>query len=191
MTILDLATKRKTARKFKPTSITEEDIEYILETARQAPSGSNRQPWRFIIVKSPEIKKKIRETAEAGERGFYDNLSPERKGWYNEKGLSPSKPNLTEAPLLIVVVGDTSAPNYKPSLWVSIAYMVLAIEERGLATVTYTPSDPNLVSEALGAPDGFMVESILPIGYSDDSKEKETRKEISEITFREYWGKKI
>lgn len=190
MNLLDLATERKTARKFKSTPIKDEDIEYILETARQAPSGSNKQPWRFITVKSPEIKKKIRKTAEAGERGFYDNLSPERKVWYNEKGLSPSKPNLTEAPILIVVVGDTSAPNYKPSLWVSIAYMVLAIEERGLATVTYTPSDPNLVSETLGVPAGFMVESILPIGYSDDSKEKEPRKEVSEITFREHWGKK-
>ncbi|MCB2171944.1 nitroreductase family protein [archaeon] len=191
MTILDLATKRKTARKFKPTLIKDEDIEYILETARQAPSGSNRQPWRFIIVKSPEMKKRIRESAEAGERGFYENLSPERKVWYNEKGLSPSKSNLTEAPVLIVVVGDTSAPNYKPSLWVSIAYMALAIEERGLATVTYTPSDPNLVSETLGVPDGFMVESILPVGFSYDSKDKEPRMAISEITFREGWGNRF
>jgi len=191
MTILDLATKRKTARKFKSTPIKDEAIEYILETARQAPSGSNRQPWRFIIVKSPEMKKRIRESAEAGERGFYENLSPERKVWYNEKGLSPSKTNLTEAPVLIVVVGDTSAPNYKPSLWVSIAYMALAIEERGLATVTYTPSDPKLVSETLGVPDGFMVESILPVGFSDDSKDKEPRMAISEITFREGWGNRF
>jgi len=92
---------------------------------------------------------------------------------------------------LIVVVGDTSAPNYKPSLWVSIAYMALAIEERGLATVTYTPSDPKLVSETLGVPDGFMVESILPVGFSDDSKDKEPRMAVSEITFREGWGNRF
>ena len=188
MTVLELATKRKTARKFKIIPIRDEDIKYILETARQAPSGSNRQPWRFIVVKSIEMKKKIREASEEGERRFYESLNPERKVWYNEKGLSPSKPNLTEAPVLIVVVGDTSAPNYKPSLWVSITYMTLAIEELGLATVTYTPSDPALVSNALDVPDGFMVESVLPIGFSADSKEKETRLKVSEITFREHWG---
>ncbi|MCW4013018.1 MAG: nitroreductase family protein [Candidatus Bathyarchaeota archaeon] len=188
MNILELATKRKTARKFKPTPIKDEDIEYILETARQAPSGSNRQPWRFIIVRSHEMKKKIREASEAGEKEFYENLSPERKVWYKEKGLSPSKPNLTEAPILIVVVGDTSAPNYKPSLWVTITYMTLAIEELGLATVTYTPSNPVLVSDVIDVPDGFMVESVLPIGFSDDSKTKEPRLEVSELVFRERWG---
>ena len=187
MKILDLATKRKTARKFKTTPVKEEDITYILETARQAPSGSNRQPWRFIIVETPEMKQRIRDASEAGEKGFYDNLSSERKVWYKEKGLSPSKPNLTEAPVLIAVVGDTSAPNYKPSLWVSISYMILAVEERGLATVTYTPSDPVLVSEALEVPDGYMVEAILPIGYSDDQKEKEPRYDLMDIVYREHW----
>jgi len=188
MNFLELATRRKTARKFKPTPIKDKDIEYFLESARQAPSGSNRQPWRFIIVKSPEMKQKIRTASEAGEKQFYEKLTPERKTWYNEKGLSPSKPNLTEAPILIVVVGDTSAPNYKPSLWVAISYMMLAIEELGLATVTYTPSNPVLVSETLSVPKEFMVESILPIGFSDDSKAKEPRQEVSELVFRERWG---
>jgi nitroreductase len=190
MNFLELATRRKTARKFKLNPVKEEEIEYILETARQAPSGSNRQPWRFIIIKSPEMKQKIREASEAGEKEFYEKLSPERKTWYNEKGLSPSKPNLTQAPVLIVVVGDTSAPNYKPSLWVAITYMTLAVEELGLATVTYTPSNPVLVSEVIGAPDGFMVESILPIGFSDDAKAKEPRLKVSELVFSEHWGKK-
>lgn len=188
MTLLELATKRKTARKFKSTTIKDSDIEYILETARQAPSGSNKQPWRFIVVKSPEMKLKIREASEKGEQGFYENLSPERKVWYEKKGLSPFKPNLTEAPLLLVVLGDISAPNYRPSLWVCIAYMVLAIEELGLATVTYTPSDPILVSEVIEAPEGFIVESVLPIGFSDDVKTKENRCKVSDLTFSEKWG---
>lgn len=188
MRLLDTACKRKTARKFKTEPIKEDDIQYILETAVQAPSGSNMQPWRFIIVSNPDQKQRIREAAEKGEQTFYESISEERKKWYNAKGLSPAKPMLTQAPVLLIVLGDISAPNYKPSVWVSIAYAVLAAEERGLATVTYTPSEPGLVTETVDAPDNFIVESILPLGYSDDSKPKEARKSIYEVSFKDKWG---
>jgi len=188
MRLLDTACKRKTARKFKTEPIKEDDIQYILETAVQAPSGSNMQPWRFIIVSNPDQKQRIREAAEKGEQTFYESISEERKKWYNAKGLSPAKPMLTQAPVLLIVLGDISAPNYKPSVWVSIAYAVLAAEERGLATVTYTPSEPGLVTETVDAPDKFIVESILPLGYSDDSKPKEARKSIYEVSFKDKWG---
>jgi nitroreductase len=188
MKVLHTATKRRTARKFKTDPISEDDIRYILETAVQAPSGSNMQPWRFIIVKSPEQKQRIRMAAEKGEQAFYESISEERKKWYNAKGLSPAKPMLTQAPVLLIVLGDTAAPNYKPSVWVSISYAILAAEEKGLATVTYTPSDPSLVSVAVEAPDNFIVESIVPLGYSGDSKAKEDRKSILEVSFRDKWG---
>jgi len=188
MSLLDIATSRKTVRKFKTTPIPEDDIRYILEVARQAPSGSNRQPWRFILVQDMEQKRLIREAAEKGERAFYASLSEEAKAWYSSKGLSPSKPNLTQAPVLLVVLSDTSAPNYKAGVWICIGFAILAIEERGLATVTYTPSDPSLVSEAVGAPEGFMVETVLPLGYSDDPKPKESRYSLSELLFRDRWG---
>ena len=188
MRLFDTACKRKTARKFKTDPIKEDDIQYILETAVQAPSGSNMQPWRFIIVSNPDQKQRIREAAEKGEQAFYESISEERKKWYNAKGLSPAKPMLTQAPVLLIVLGDTTAPNYKPSVWVSIAYAILAAEERGLATVTYTPSDPGLVTETVDAPDNFLVESILPLGYSDDSKPKESRKSIYDVSFKDKWG---
>jgi len=188
MTVLETATRRKTARIFKPDPVKEENINYILETARQAPSGSNTQPWRFILVSDPKQKQRIREAAEKGEQAFYESISPERKKWYKEKGLSPSKPVLTQAPLLIVVLGDTKAPNYKPSVWVSIAYAILAAEEKGLATLTYTPSGVDLVTEAVEAPENFLVESILVVGYSNDPKQKEYRKPLSELVFKEKWG---
>ena len=190
MKLLEIAKSRKTARKFKTEPVKDEDIRYILETAIQAPSGSNTQPWRYIIVSDPERKQKIREAAEKGEQEFYESISEERKKWYNAKGLSPAKPMLTKAPVLLVVLGDTTAPNYKPSVWVSIAYAILAAEERGLATVTYTPSDPRLVTTAVEAPENFLVESILPLGYSDDSKPKENRKSIHEASFTDKWGVK-
>jgi len=187
MTILDTATSRRTTRKYRQEPVSEDDIGYVLEAIRQAPSGSNAQPWQVIIVDDHDAKTAIREASEDGERAFYDSISPERKRGYNAKGLSPSKPLLTEAPVLLVVLGDTTAPNYKPSVWVSIGYAILAAEEKGLSTVTYTPSDPLLVTAALGAPEGYLVEAVLPLGYSDDPKPKEPRKPVEEFTHRNKW----
>lgn len=178
MAILETATSRQTTRKYKQETVSEDDIRYVLETIRQSPSGSNAQPWQVIIVDDPEVKIAIREASEAGERAFYESISPERKKGYNAKGLSPSKPLLTEAPVLLVVLGDTAAPNYKPSVWVSIGYAILAAEEKGLSTVTYTPSDPKLVTEVLGAPKGYLVEAVLPLEFSDDPKPKQPRKPV-------------
>ncbi len=187
MTILDVATSRRTTRKYRQNPVSEDDISYVLDTIRQAPSGSNVQPWQVIIVDDQGAKTAIREASEAGERAFYDSISPERKRGYNAKGLSPSKPHLTEAPVLLVVLGDTRAPNYKPSVWVSIGYAILAAQEKGLSTVTYTPSDPLLVTAALGAPKEYLVEAVLPLGYSDDPKPKEPRKPVEEFTHRNKW----
>ena len=188
MNILDIATNRKTSRVYKSDPVKQEDVRYILETLRQSPSGSNTQPWRIVLVKDMDAKRRVREASEQGEKNFYDSISPERKVWYTSKGLSPSKPLLTEAPVLLVVLGDVNAPNYKPSVWVSIGYAILAAEERGLATVSYTPSDPVLVTEAVGAPEGFIVEAVIPLGYSDDLKEKEVRNPVDEFTFSNKWG---
>ena len=188
MTILETATSRRTTRKYRGDPVSEDDIRYVLETIRQSPSGSNSQPWQVIIVDDPGAKMAIKEASEAGEREFYESISPERKRGYNAKGLSPSKPLLTEAPVLLVVLGDTTAPNYKPSVWLSIGYAVLAAEERGLSTVTYTPSDPVLVTDAVGAPEKYLVEAVLPLGYSDDPKPKEPRKPVEEFTHRNKWG---
>lgn len=188
ISVLKVATRRKTTRVYREDPVAHEDVLYVLEAMRQSPSGSNTQPWRVVLVDDLEGKRRVRGASEKGEKNFYESISPERKVWYNSKGLSPSKPLLTEAPVLLVVLGDTNAPNYKPSVWVSIGYAILAAEERGLSTVTYTPSDPVLVTEAVGAPEGFIVESVIPLGYSGDSKEKETRKLVREFTYKNEWG---
>ena len=143
--VLDLATRRKTSRIFKKEKPPIDDLFYALEAARQAPSGSNLQPTIYILIEDTEIRAKLRAASEEGEKKFYDGLTSERKTWYVEKGLSWRKPNLEEAPYLLVVVADTSKANYFASAWVSVAYTLLALEERGLSTVTYTPSNPTLV----------------------------------------------
>ncbi len=176
-----LATSRKTSRKFQLNKVPMEDVLYALEVARQAPSGSNTQPNIYIVIDTSDVKTRIREAAEEGEKKFYEGLSEERKMWYNEKGLNWRKPMFEEAPVLVAVVSDTSKPNYFASAWVAVAYILLALEERELADVPYTPSNPKLMARALNLPKGHQVITILPIGYSADPKKKEPRKPLSEV----------
>ena len=185
--LLKLATDRKTVRKFKQDMLPDEDIRRVLEIVCQAPSGSNSQPWRFLIIDDPDIKTRIRQAAEEGEKAFYKSIGEEKRNKYKAMGNSWKKPMLEEAPVLIAVVADKTAPNFKPSVWLSIGYMVLALEAVGISSVTYTPSDHKKVGEALSIPKGFQLESILPIGYSNDPQKKETRKALTEVTYKNQW----
>jgi nitroreductase len=182
-----LATCRKTVRRFQTESPIIEDIYTALETVCQAPSGSNTQPWRFLIVDEPAIKTKIRAAAEAGEKVFYDSISEERRKKYQAMGNSWKKPMLEQAPLLLVVAADTRAPNYLPSVWLAVGYLVLALEAAGLGSVTYTPSDAEIVRSALDIPKEFSVEAILPVGYAEDPKKKGDRQTAKELTSVNQW----
>ncbi|MCK5099149.1 MAG: nitroreductase family protein [Desulfobacteraceae bacterium] len=186
--LLKLATDRKTVRRFKQTMPSDEDIQQALKTACQAPSGSNARPWRFLIINDPIIKTRIRQAAEEGEKVFYESIDKERRNNYKAMGHSWKKPMLENAPVLIVVLSDMSAPNFKPSVWLSVGYIVLALEAVGISSVTYTPSDHKKVEAALKIPEGFQIETIIPIGYSNDPKKKGPRKALTEVTYINKWG---
>ena len=187
MKVLELARRRKTVRKFERTEVRLETVLKIIEAARQAPSGANRQPWRFLVVRDPSVKRRIREAAEEGEREFYKRVQGELKEWLRERGFSPDKPFLEEAPILILVFSDVRSPYHTQSTWLAIGFMLLAIEEAGLGTVTYTPSNPELVSRVVDSPDGLKLEAILPIGLPADDKPKERRRSLREICFLDSW----
>ncbi len=123
-----------------------------LKAARQAPSGANRQPWRFILVDDPELKGRIRRASERGEREMYEKVTGEFREWLLGHGLSQRKPFLEEAPLLVVVLMDRSAPYARESVWVAIGFILLALEESGLSTLPYTPSNTRYPLDELDAP---------------------------------------
>jgi nitroreductase len=186
--LLMLATQRKTVRIFKQEQPPVKDIRCALETACQAPSGSNKQPWHFLIIDNQSIKAQVRQAAEEGEKTFYDTISSKRRNAYKAMGNSWQKPMLENAPILIAVVSDMNSPNFKPSVWLAVGYLVLALEAAGIGSVTYTPSNSQKVAEVLKIPDGYQLESILPIGYSDDPKKKSLRKTLETVTFKNQWG---
>ncbi len=181
MNLLELARRRKTVRKFEKRIPNIEDIKYAVSVAKEAPSGKNDQPWLFILLSNDREKAKIREICERGEKDFYENAKGELRNWLEKLGFTWEKPFLSEAPFLLFVYSYVKSPFAKESVWLSIGYLLLALEERGLATVTYTPSDPKEVSSYIGLPREYRLEVILPIGYPADPKPKYERKKLEDV----------
>jgi len=186
--VMNLAKRRKTVRRFSSTPISMEDILAALEIACEAPSGANSQPWRFLIVTDPQIKRKIREACERTERKFYSEVKGEVGEWLLTRGFTWEKPFLEEAPIIVLVLSVTKAPYATQSVWLAVGYILLALEELGLGTVTYTPSTTREVQDEVSIPDEFRVEAILPVGVSADEKSKEPRFRLNEVTYPNQWG---
>lgn len=186
--VLELAKNRATVRRFSGDPIDVDDVLPAIEAASQAPSGANYQPWRFLVVTDLELKKRIRSASEEGEREFYSSVEGDWAEWLESKDLNPRKPYLEDAPLLLIVFGQREAPYSKESIWLAIGYILISLQELGLATVTYTPSDPGRVQAVLEVPENYGLEAILPIGYPVDDKRKENRLDVSKLYRLTRWG---
>lgn len=190
-TLNELARRRRSIRKFKQEIVPMEIIISVLDTAHYAPSGANEQPWRFLIVTDPELKKRIRKSSEKGEREMYAKVSGEFRDWLMEHGLSPKKQFLEEAPTLIVVLMKEKAKYAKESIWTLIGYILLALEEQGYSTVPYTPSNTFYPLSDLDVPKGYRLEVILPIGLSDEDSPRTGRDSLDNLVFINKWGEKL
>lgn len=179
--IYKLAKNRKTVRKFKSDVPNIDDILYTIKVAKEAPSGMNSQPWHFLIIDDPQIKRKIKIIAEKAEKTFFEKAKGKLKEFLITNNISWEKEFLNSAPYLLLVFSDIRFPFSKESTWISIGYLLLALEEKNLSTVTYTPPNPLEISKLVNAPKYYKLEVILPIGYSNESKNKQKRKNIDEI----------
>jgi nitroreductase len=187
-TTLDLATRRRTTRIFSNRPVDREDVLYCIKVAVQAPSGANRQPWRFVLVSDPHMRERIRVACEGQEKRHHESVEANLKGWFNSKNITWQKPFLTEAPVLLAVFSDQRMPYATESTWLAIGYIMLALEERSLSTLTYTPSFPENVRPVFNAPGEYKLETILPIGYSADPKPKESRRSFQSSIYGDVWG---
>ena len=183
MNLLDLMRNRRSVRKFSEQSIDDKQITAILEAGRLAPSGLNRQPWLFVVVKDKELKRKIRNHCEKEEKIFHQNCSADFKKGLKELNLTPAKPFLEQAPVFLVVFGKKSEPYWRQSVWIAVGYMILKIEDEGLASLTYTPPKVGFLNELLDIPVNYKAEVIIPIGYSNERVDTKSikRKELSEL----------
>ena len=175
----EIVEQRRSVRAFSDRLVPREVIENSLLAAGTAPSGANMQPWHFVVVSEPEIKRKIRVAAEAEEQEFYQHrASIEWLQALEPLGTDARKPFLEKAPYLIIVflkkftIDDRGnrRQNYYTSESVGIAtgILVTALHMSGLATLAHTPSPMKFLNEILDRPDYERPYLILVTGYPSD-----------------------
>lgn len=168
--------RRRTVREFSNEPVNRTIIEDCLRTAGTAPSGANQQPWQFIAVSDPEVKRDIREAAEEIEADFYHREATQT--WRNalkKLKTGPKKPFLETAPYLIAIFSqlyDVSADNEKikhyyvnESVGISTGMLISALHYAGLATLTYTPANMRFLNKILSRPSNEKPFMILVVGY--------------------------
>lgn len=166
---------RRTVREFSPEPVPFELIENAIRAAATAPSGANQQPWRFVAVQDPALKREIRLAAEAEEKESYEHRMPDE--WL--QALAPlgtdwHKEFLEIAPWLIVVfrvdyglVGDRKIKHYyvQESVGIASGFLLAALHLAGLATLTHTPSPMGFLGRILGRPANERPFLLVPVGY--------------------------
>ena len=180
---------RRSVRHFSKESVSINIIKDAIKIASSAPSGANKQPWHFTIVKDPLLKSKIRSAAEKEEKEFYQNRAPEY--WLEDlKKFKTNweKPFLEEAPFLIVVFkktftlsGEKKIKNYYVNRSVGIAsgFLLSSLHNAGLATLTHTPSPMGFLEKLLNRPSNEKAILLIPVGFpSKDAEVPDLKKKL-------------
>jgi nitroreductase len=191
----DQMQRRRTVRDFAPRPVPRALIEECLRAAGSAPSGANQQPWHFVAVSDPGVKRRIREAAESEERDFYEHRAPPE--WLEvlrPLGTDSNKPFLEDAPWLIAVfirrferLPDGSKRKHyytDESVGLATGLLLAAIHHAGLVSLTHTPSPMKFLNEILGRPkDIERPFLLLVVGYpAADAKVPDiSRKPLAEI----------
>jgi iodotyrosine deiodinase len=175
-TFRDDMLRRRTVRQFSNRPVAREVIEDCLRIAGSAPSGANLQPWHFVVISNPELKRRIRDAAEKEEYDFYHKRAP--KEWLEvlaPLGTDEHKPYLETAPYLIAIFAQTygltpaghKVKNYyvMESVGIATGMLVSAVHMAGLVSLTHTPSPMGFLNVILGRPAHERPFLVLVVGY--------------------------
>jgi iodotyrosine deiodinase len=186
--------RRRTVRDFSDKPVPREIIEECLLTAGTAPNGANLQPWHFVVVSDPQLKHEIRIAAEQEEEEFYHRRASEE--WLDALaviGTDEHKPFLDTAPYLIAIFGKNHSvlpdgrrvKNYyvHESVGIAVGFLITAIHNAGLVSLTHTPSPMGFLNDILHIPPDEKPFLLLVVGYpSEDAKVPAiTKKPLEEI----------
>mgnify|MGYP001170665155 FL=1 len=171
----DTIAKRRTVREFSDEKAPIEIIKNAVKSALAAPSGANKQPWHFCIVRNKKLKAEIRKAAEKEEKLFYNKRAPD--SWLedlNKFGTSFNKPFLEVAPYLIAVFKEryeiahqNNKKNYyvNESVGIAIGFLISALHSSGLVSLVHTPSPMGFLENILGRPKNEKAVVLIPTGY--------------------------
>ncbi len=170
--LLATMARRRSVRAFSDRAVPRELVESVIAAAGTAPSGANKQPWRFVAVQDPKIKSEIRVAAEAEEREFYTRRAPQR--WLDDLhalGTDARKDFLETAPWLIAVFklmhtdGGGQVYYVDESVGIAVGLLITAAHLAGLSLLTHTPSPMKFLSRILDRPANERPFLLIPLGY--------------------------
>lgn len=174
---------RRSVRHFSRREVPFTLIANAIRAAGSAPSGANQQPWTFVVVSDPEIKRRMRSAAEAEEKESYERrMSQEWLDALAPLGTDWRKPHIEEAPYVIVVFrqayglerdanGDEVRVKHyysEESVGIAVGFLLAALHLSGLATLTHTPSPMKFLADILGRPANERAYVLIPVGYPAD-----------------------
>ena len=180
MDVFEAIRERRSIRKYRPTPVSEEKLNAVLEAARWAPSWANSQCWNFVLVRDAETKERLRETLTTTNRGI---------------------PAMKSAPIVIVACAEKGRSGYSRGSvatdkgeWfmfdvaLAMQNLTLGAHALGLGTLHLGLFDAPKVAEIIDVPTGVEVVEMMPLGYPDDSPGVPWRKELAEFVFFEKYG---
>ena len=186
--------RRRTTRQFSTDAVPRALIEYAIRTAGTAPSGAHQQPWTFVAVSDPDLKRKIRQAAEAEEHeNYHGRMPPDWLAALAPLGTDEHKPHLTDAPWVVVLFrqsygldpdGAHRTHYYtQESCGIAAGLFIAAVHHMGLVTLTHTPNPMGFLSELLGRPANEKAMLVMPVGYpgADARVPDITRKPLDQI----------
>ncbi|MFO7572958.1 MAG: nitroreductase family protein [Gaiellaceae bacterium] len=189
--------RRRTVRDFSREPIPFELVENAITTAGTAPSGAHQQPWTFVVVSEPAVKRRIREAAEEEERRSYESRMPDE--WLEALrplGTDWRKPHLEAAPFLVVVFEQayglgpdgTKVKHYyvRESVGIAVGLLLASLHRAGLGTLTHTPSPMGFLRELLDRPENERPYVLVAVGHPADgcTVPDLERKPLEEILIR-------
>jgi len=194
--------RRRSVRHFSRVPVPFALIKTAIRVAGSAPSGANQQPWTFVVVSDPDLKRKMRIAAEAEEKESYERrMSQEWLDALAPLGTDWRKPHIEDAPYVIVVFRQAYGLRRDPetgeeiryrhyyseeSAGIAVGFLLAALQLAGLATLTHTPSPMKFLSEILDRPANERAFVLIPVGYpaAEAQVPAITKKPLTEIMIR-------
>ena len=176
--LLEHLDQRRSVRFFSDRPVPREMIEVAIRTASTAPSGAHQQPWTFVAISDPALKRRIRVAAEEEERISYEGgrMPEEWKEALAPIGTDWRKGYLETVPWIVIVFaqtygqradgGKTKHYYVKESVGIACGLFIAALHEMGLSTLTHTPSPMGFLSELTGRPANEKPYILFPVGYA-------------------------
>jgi len=170
MDVFEAIKKRYSVRSYRPDPVDEETIRFLLEAARLAPSASNRQEWRFVVVRDPSLRERLAEAANG-------------------------QKFVAEAPVVFACCAETDGhvmacghQCFLIDVAIAIEHIALAAVERGLGSCWIGAFDQGKVKEILGIPPEIVVVELLTVGYPADTRREKKRLSLEEIVMYDRWA---